>query len=131
MIRASVVGLGTMGPGIAATLARGGMSVSAYDIDPTAVDRGSDGVEIANKVLDALGKVDNSQVAIKLTSDLAACVADSDLVIETIPEDIDLKLDLFRQLESLVSKECVLASDSSGIPVSKLQECSAQPERFV
>ena len=53
MIRVSVVGLGTMGPGIAATLARGGMSVSAYDIDPAAVDRGSYGIEIANKILDA------------------------------------------------------------------------------
>ena len=131
MIRVSVVGLGTMGPGIAATLARGGMSVSAYDIDPAAVDRGSDGVEIANKVLDALGKVDGSQGDIELTSDLAACVTDSGLVIETIPEDINLKLNLFRQLESLVSKECVLASDSSGIPVSKLQEGSVNPERFV
>ena len=88
-----------------------------------------DSVEIANKVLDALGKADDSQGDIELTSDLAACVADSDLVIETIPEDINLKLNLFRQLESLVSKECVLASDSSGIPVSKLQEGRSEERR--
>jgi len=121
-----------MGPGIAATLLRGGMTVRAFDTNEAALENASGSIEMANGVLDALGVADNrSGSAVALTDDLASCVENADLVIETIPEDLALKLTLLEQLDQLVSSQCILASDSSGIPVSKMQVGVSNPGRVV
>lgn len=132
MTTAAVIGLGSMGPGIAATLLRGGLTVRAYDTNPQALETASALIATANSVLDALDMPDNrngGQVAI--ANDLAACVTGADLVVETIPEDLGLKLSLLEQLDRLVSANCILASDSSGIPVSKLQATVSNPGRVI
>lgn len=130
MTAAAVIGLGTMGPGIAATLARGGMTVRAYDTNPATIEASGTMIEAAGGVLGALEVPDRSGT-VSVTDDLAACVAGADLVIETIPEDLALKRALFAELDALVSADCVLASDTSGLPISKLQEGTAHPGRVV
>ncbi|MBO68536.1 MAG: 3-hydroxybutyryl-CoA dehydrogenase [Acidiferrobacteraceae bacterium] len=129
--RAAVIGLGTMGPGIVATLASGGISVSAYDADEEARGQADDKIKVARKVLQSLGAGQDIRTDITLTSSLQECVSNADLVIETIPENLELKVALFRELELIVSQDCILASDSSGIPVSQLQEGAIKPSRFV
>ncbi len=130
MTAAAVIGLGTMGPGIAATLARGGMTVRAFDSDPAAREASQGPIEAAGGVLGALEVPDRSGT-VSVTDDLSACVAGADLVIETIPEDLALKRALFAELDGLVSEDCVLASDTSGLPISKLQEGTARPGRVI
>jgi 3-hydroxybutyryl-CoA dehydrogenase/5-formyl-3-hydroxy-2-methylpyridine 4-carboxylate dehydrogenase len=62
---------------------------------------------------------------------LAASVAGADLVIETVPEDLDLKIRVFRDIEAGVSDSCILASDTSGIPITKIQAGARMPGRVV
>jgi len=132
MTLAAVIGLGSMGPGIAATLVRGGMTVRAFDTSKQAAENAPGLIATAASVLAALGMPDHSRGEEAAVADsLEACVADADLVIETVPEKLDLKLDIFRRLDGLVSGDCVLASDTSGIPITKLQEGNSNPGRII
>lgn len=131
MNNAAVIGLGTMGPGIAATLARAGLKVSAYDADAAKRDKSHAGFAAASTVLTALSVADHSAFEITVSDTLAACVADADLVIETVPEDLELKIRVFHEIEALVADECILASDTSGIPITKIQADSRLPGRIV
>jgi 3-hydroxybutyryl-CoA dehydrogenase/5-formyl-3-hydroxy-2-methylpyridine 4-carboxylate dehydrogenase len=131
MRNAAVIGLGTMGPGIAATLARAGMSVAGFDADPGKRDTAAPRFAAAAAVLSALAVPDHSAMVIKVHDTLAACVADADLVIETVPEDLDLKIQVFRELESQVADRCILASDTSGIPITRIQAGTRIPGRVI
>jgi 5-formyl-3-hydroxy-2-methylpyridine 4-carboxylic acid 5-dehydrogenase len=131
MKNAAVIGLGTMGPGIAATLARAGMNVSAFDADPAKRIKAGQSFAAAAAVLSALAVPDRSAAAIKVHDTLAACVAGADLVIETIPEDLDLKIQVFREIETHAADECILASDTSGIPITRIQAGTRIPGRVI
>ena len=127
----AVIGLGTMGPGIAATLARAGMTVSAFDADPTKLLKAGPAFAAATTVLSALAVPDHTAVAIKVHDSLATCVAGADLVIETVPEDLDLKIRVFRDIEAQVGEHCILASDTSGIPITHIQAGTRVPGRVI
>ncbi len=128
----SVIGMGTMGPGIAATLARGGMTVRCYDTSAEALANSAGLISGAFGVLDALGMPDNGDAErISMSDSLEDCVAGADLVVETVPELLELKLELLGKLDDLVSPECVLASDTSGLPITRLQEGNSNPGRVI
>ena len=132
MTNVAVIGLGTMGPGIAATLARGGMLVRAYDNKPAALEAAAASVDQASSVLDALSMPDNSDGnRVLLTDRFEICVENADLVIETIPENLDLKRGLFAELDELVRPDCILASDTSGLPITKIQTGNPNPKRII
>jgi 3-hydroxybutyryl-CoA dehydrogenase/5-formyl-3-hydroxy-2-methylpyridine 4-carboxylate dehydrogenase len=131
-MRAAVIGLGTMGPGIAVTLARAGMDVSAYDAAPAQRERAPQGFAAAKSALDALAVPDRGTGApIAVAETLAACVAGAELVIETVPEQLELKIKVFGEIEAAVGPGCILASDTSGIPITKIQAGCRRPERVV
>jgi 5-formyl-3-hydroxy-2-methylpyridine 4-carboxylate dehydrogenase len=129
--KAAVIGLGTMGPGIAATLARAGVNVSAFDADAAKRTKAPQGFAAAATVLSALDVPDRTVAAIAVHDSLAACVAGVDLVIETVPEDLDLKIQVFREIEAHVDDGCILASDTSGIPITRIQAGTRIPGRVV
>ena len=131
MTKAAVIGLGTMGPGIAATLARGGMTVRVFDTQADALERCPAAMELAGKVLDALGTPDKRIADVAVHNDLAACLEGVDLVVETVPEKPDIKAAVFAEIDGLVGKDCILASNTSGIPVTKLQEGNSNAGRVV
>ena len=132
MTKAAVVGLGTMGPGIAATLARGGMTVTAFDSMAEQRQKAADGIRAATGVLANLGMPDRSGGAeVKIHDDLAKALEGADVVIETVPEKLDIKAQVFQQIDKLVSKTCILASNTSGIPITKLQAGNSAPGRVV
>ena len=132
MKNVAILGIGTMGPGIAATLARGGMTVRATDTSREALEMAGGLIEGAFAVLDALDMpAKGNASAIRLHDRLEDCVAGAELVIETIPENLELKLDLLAKLDGLVSPDCLLASDTSGIPITKLQDGNSHPGRVV
>ncbi len=132
MKNVAVIGMGTMGPGIAATLARGGLNVRGYDTSADAVVNSGALISGAFGVLEALGMPDHGCAEkISMSDSLEDCVAEADLVVETVPEDVDLKLELLGILDGLVSPECVLASDTSGIPITRLQQGNSNPGRVI
>lgn len=132
MKNVAVIGMGTMGPGIAATLARGGLTVRGYDTNLEAVANSAGLINGAFGVLDALGMPDRGGAdQISMSESLEACVAGADLVVETVPEVLELKLELLDTLDGLVSPDCVLASDTSGLPITRLQEGNSNPGRVI
>ena len=118
--RAALIGLGTMGPGIAGRLARGGIAVMAYDQSVAAVERSRAMLATVNGVLDSLEIAPPGKQAgqVRFASSLAEAVADAELVIENVPENIDIKAEVYRAIDPLIGPSVIVASDTSGIPIS-------------
>ncbi len=131
MTKAAVIGLGTMGPGIAQTLARAGMDVTAYDAFPEAREKAPAGFALATTILSNLGVEQRGSGEVTIVDDLAACVDGAALVVETVPEKLEIKAEVFQALDKLVGDDCILASNTSGIPVTKLQQGISNPGRVV
>src|SRR5215813_10574008 len=106
MSKAAVIGLGTMGPGIAATLARAGYTVSTFDADPGQRAKAQAGFDIATTVLGSLGVPEQPHAAITVAETLSDCVAGAELAIENVSEKLDVKIAVFREIEAAVSKTC-------------------------
>jgi 5-formyl-3-hydroxy-2-methylpyridine 4-carboxylate dehydrogenase len=131
--RVALIGLGTMGPGIAARLSRGGLEVKAYDVSQGAVDRARGLLHIAEGVLDRLDiKAPPSGAGgVHLVSTIAEAVNGAELVIENVPENIDIKAEAYREIDPLIAPSVIVASDTSGIPITQLQAHISHPERMV
>lgn len=131
--RVAIIGLGTMGPGMAARLARGGIEVAAFDIAPAAIDRARSMMVAVESVLDALGiaATSGNTGEVRFTDSLEDAVAGADLVIENVPEKEEIKADVYRKIDGLISADTIVASDTSGIPITKLQAHISNPARMV
>ena len=128
----TVLGSGIMGPGIAAVFARSGADVTVYDVVDDALERAAAGVQVAEGVLDQLGAArGDRQGSISFTTDIEAALAGTDYVLEAVPEREDLKKQVLAQVEGIVGPDVVIASNTSGIPITTLAEDMAHPERFV
>ncbi|MHB8322834.1 MAG: 3-hydroxyacyl-CoA dehydrogenase NAD-binding domain-containing protein [Candidatus Dormibacteria bacterium] len=132
MKEAAIIGSGTMGPGMAATLARGGMNVRVFDTSDAARQRTPGEVDVALGVLDRIGGPAAAQRGqVSVTADLAEATSGADLVIEAVPENADLKAQVFAELDRLCRADAILASNTSGIPISTIQKSVADPSRVV
>ena len=132
MKRVVVIGAGSLGRQIALQCARHGFAVALHDIDAAALDeareyqRGVVAEWIASgEVADEESILDN----IRYETDLARAVADAELAIEAAPEQIDLKRALFARLDRLLPAHAILATNSSSIRVSLLEDATERPER--
>jgi 3-hydroxybutyryl-CoA dehydrogenase len=130
-----VVGLGTMGAGIAEVMARNGLRVYAVEIDAAALNRGRAHVAHSTRRAVARGKLTAEQAAalvsrIEYSVDLAA-LADADLVIEAIPERLALKRDLFQRLDGICSADTVFATNTSSLSVTEISVATSRPARVV
>jgi 5-formyl-3-hydroxy-2-methylpyridine 4-carboxylic acid 5-dehydrogenase len=132
MKRVAIIGTGTMGPGMAATLARGGLDVGCFDTLEAARDRVPAEVETAFAVLDRIGgPAATERGTVTVHDDLGSAVTGSDLVIEAVPESAEIKAKVFADLDRLAPASAILASNTSGIPITKLGESVADPSRVV
>ena len=129
--KAAVIGLGTMGPGIAATLARAGYEVAAFDRDAGQREKAPAAIAMAASVLDNLGVAVQGGAPVRVADSLADAVAGCELVIENVSEKLETKIAVFREIEAAVAKDCIIASDTSGIPITKIQGGVASPERVI
>lgn len=129
--RAAVIGTGTMGPGMGAVLARAGLETVLYDVSAEALERAEAGVALAQGVLDRLEAPSRDGGSIRYELELAAALAGADLVVEAVPEKLELKHEIFQELERQVADDAVLASNTSGIPITKIASVCAHPERVV
>ncbi len=129
--RAAVIGTGTMGPGMGAVLARAGIETALYDVSEEALERAKGGVTMAEGVLERLDAAQEDGGSLRFETDLAAALEGADFVLEAVPEKIELKHEVFAEFEKHVADDAVLASNTSGIPITKIATVCAHPERVV
>ncbi|MFT4028364.1 MAG: 3-hydroxyacyl-CoA dehydrogenase NAD-binding domain-containing protein [Protaetiibacter sp.] len=129
---ATVIGSGTMGPGIAATLARAGVVVRLYDISEAAIENAKASYAMVNGVLETVGTPKAEGGSVSFGIDLAAAVTGSEFIIEAIPERLELKQQLFEQLEGgLIGDDVIIASNTSGIPITTMAKGMRVPGRLI
>lgn len=129
--RAAIIGTGTMGPGMGAVLARAGLDTALYDVSAEQLEKAKAGVRLAQGVLERLDAVSRGGGGVRFESDLAAALEGAEFVIEAVPERLELKQELFPELERFVAPGTILASNTSGIPITKIAAVCARPERVV
>ena len=132
----AVVGAGTMGAGIAQVCAQTGWRTRLFDAFPEALERGMDAIEDFWESGMERGKTTSEQKSkwstnLSSTSVLADAVDGADLVVEAIPERIELKQSVFRDLESLAPGHAILATNTSGLPISKIAAATGCPDRVI
>jgi 3-hydroxybutyryl-CoA dehydrogenase len=131
----AVVGGGFMGTGIAESAAVSGLRVVVRDVDEASLERAR--VRIDTSLARAVqgGKLDSARARdafelIHLTTDLEA-IAGADLVLEAVPEDQRLKLEVMAAINGVISDEAVVASNTSSIPIAELAQALRRPERVL
>jgi len=127
----AVMGTGTMGPGMGAVLARAGMNVRLYDTRSEAIEAAKGMYEVAWGVLDKLETPDQGGGSVSYATDVAEALDGVDAVVEAVPEKLELKKQVFAEYEQHVGPEVLLASNTSGIPITKIAEDLEHPERVV
>lgn len=132
MKKAAVIGMGTMGPGIAATLARAGFDVGTTDVSADIRAKVDAGVQMAHGVLDALGgPAAANRGVVSVHESIKEAVAAAELVIEAVPERAEIKESVFKELDLHAPADAILASNTSGIPITGLQKYVKDASRVV
>jgi 3-hydroxybutyryl-CoA dehydrogenase len=137
-MRVAVMGAGVMGAGIAQVAAAAGDDVVCYDVAADALTTARQHVTSGRFGLDgtvARGKLSRAEADAALqrltfTSSLDDA-ASSDIVIEAVPERLDLKMHLFRDLDQLTPAATILASNTSGLPIVALAAATSRPDRVI
>lgn len=135
MTAVTVIGAGLMGAGIAQVAAAAGYDVVLNDTSEEALARALAGIERSYGKFVEKGKMTGEDLVgavgrITTTTDLHAADA-SDLIIEAVFENVEVKQQIFRQLDAIAKPEAVLATNTSAIPVTTLAAVTSRPESVV
>ncbi|RMB84271.1 3-hydroxyacyl-CoA dehydrogenase family protein [Streptomyces shenzhenensis] len=131
----AVVGLGTMGTGIAEVLAKAGRHVVGIDVSEAAAAGARAALEAATARAVLRGRLSEPERAdalarVRISTDLRAA-AGADLVIEVVPESYEIKQQVLRELDGIVRPETILATGTNALSVTRLAADSAHPERVL
>ena len=134
--RVALVGVGIMGSGMAAEWAAAGHEVTLYARDEERVERGRERVGAALRTLAGAGLLgpggaEAALARVGTATDLRAAVTGADLVQESIPENLDLKRALFADLDRWCPPETILATNTSGLPITQIAEGLAGAGRII
>jgi len=129
-----VVGSGLMGSGIAQVCAQSGLDVVLYDIDPEALRKALKSIEWSVAKFVEKGELKEDKTAImnriKTVSDFSEAAA-SELIIEAVFENLDLKREIFEKVDALSMPETLMASNTSSIPITEIAIATKRPERVL
>ena len=134
--KVTVIGAGTMGHGIAQVAAASGIDAVLHDVSPKAIEMGMAAVH-ANLIKGLeKGKITPAQKVTVLQRlhagpDLAEALAGTDVVVEAVPENLELKQKIFSAVDALVDPGVLLASNTSSLPITRIAEATARPERVL
>lgn len=134
--RVAVIGAGTMGSGIAQVSAQTGWETRLFDAFPESLERGMRNIEdfwergISKGKTTPNQKEDWSSNLIS-TGEMSEAVEGSDVVIEAVPEKMELKRSIFEELENLAPSNAILATNTSGLPISEIAAHTSCPERVI
>nr|WP_153397870.1 3-hydroxyacyl-CoA dehydrogenase NAD-binding domain-containing protein [Chryseobacterium vaccae] len=130
-----IIGAGTMGVGIAQVAATAGCKVVLFDANTPQIDKALTGLEKTLQKLSEKGKISQEKAAEIRTNivkgEALQDLKDSDLVIEAIIENKEIKTKVFTELETYVSDSCVISSNTSSISITSLGAELKKPERFI
>lgn len=138
-MRIAVIGAGVMGSGIAQVLAQAGNEVHCTDVADEALAKAREGVTNGRygfeRAVDR-GKLDRAQAdaalaRLSFSTNFEEAVAEAELVIECVPERLDLKIKIFRELDRLAPASAILASNSSGFPLAALAASTDRPANVI
>ncbi len=136
MKRITVIGAGTMGNGIAHVFAQKGYEVNLCDVSQDALSRalktiaGNLDRQIKKEIITEADK-DACLNRITAHTDMREAVAHADLVVEAATENIDLKLKIFGQLDETCPADCILATNTSSISITKVAAVTKRPEKVI
>jgi 3-hydroxybutyryl-CoA dehydrogenase len=134
--RVAVLGAGTMGNGIAQVCAMAGYAVALHDPQPGAVERAlgtirgnlDKGVERGKVTAEAR---ETALGNLRDAADVASAAADADLVIEAVPERMELKTGIFAELDRIAPAHAILGTNTSSLSVSRIADATRRPERVI
>ncbi|NMH88657.1 3-hydroxyacyl-CoA dehydrogenase family protein [Flavivirga algicola] len=132
----AVIGAGTMGNGIAHTFAQSGFTVKLIDISEASLEKG---MTTISKNLDRMvakekiSETDKAQTLSNITTftNIYEGVTSVDLVVEAATENVDLKLDIFKKLDEICSKETILATNTSSISITQIAAITSRPDKVI
>jgi 3-hydroxybutyryl-CoA dehydrogenase len=132
----TVIGAGTMGNGIAHVFAMNGFQVNLVDMNPTSLEKA---IATITKNLDrmlAKGSIDEAAKASTLAhlnpvTSIESCAGTSDLIVEAATENVEIKLNIFRQIDALAPAHCILATNTSSISITKIAAVTNRPEQII
>ncbi|WP_026584890.1 3-hydroxyacyl-CoA dehydrogenase [Bacillus sp. J33] len=132
----TVAGSGVLGSQIAFQTAFKGFNVSVYDINDDALEAAKDRImELKSRYQEDLKasveEVDSAYNRISFSSDLAKAVSEADLVIEAIPEVVQIKIEFYKQLAKVAPEKTIFATNSSTLLPSQFAEATGRPEKFL
>jgi 3-hydroxybutyryl-CoA dehydrogenase len=130
-----VIGLGTMGAGIAEIFARNGYQVVGVELNDESLERGRQHIQHSTDRAVKRGKLSESDQQeligrVTFTTNLSD-VKDVDLVVEAVVEHLDVKQDLFRQLDEVVRPDAILATNTSSLSVTEISTATSHPGRVI
>ena len=136
MKRITIIGAGMMGHGIAQVAAMAGYDVQLVDVNQAMLDKAAARIERNLRKGVELGKVDAAVMEaaltrIETTTDLDAAAHQADLVIEAVPEDLDLKLALFARLDEICPAHTILATNTSTLSPSAIGSATSRPDKVI
>ncbi|NIO05152.1 MAG: 3-hydroxyacyl-CoA dehydrogenase family protein [Proteobacteria bacterium] len=134
--KVAVIGTGTLGTQIAVLSACFGYSVSVYDTDADSFRKAFENVRdfVKNARREPVVRAEDWEKGadkVKFCQDLKETLRDADLVIEAVPEDLDLKRSVFGRIDEFAPRVAILATNSSSIPISKIESATNRPEQCV
>src|SRR5689334_4518565 len=133
--KVGVIGLGTMGAGIVEVFARNGLDVTAVEASEPALEHGRGVLRHSTDRAVARGKLTPEDQAALLShvhfSTALEDLADRELVVEAVPEHLDLKREIFGKLDSIVSADAILATNTSSLSVTEISVSTHSPRRVV
>ncbi|PPI24947.1 3-hydroxybutyryl-CoA dehydrogenase [Rathayibacter sp. AY1B1] len=132
----TVLGSGVLGSQIAFQSAFHGFAVTVYDLSDEVLESARERLRGLSGVYESVpggvaGGPQEALDSLRLTSDLAEAVADADLVIEAVPEDLSVKQELYGRLGALAPERTVFATNSSTLLPSDLKASTGRPDRFL
>ncbi len=132
----AVIGAGTMGNGIAHTFAQSGFKVQLIDVNKASLE---DGIATITKNLDRLiakekiSEADKNKTLANITThtNINEGVDNTDLVVEAATENVDLKLNIFKQLDEACDKNTILATNTSSISITQIAAVTSRPDKVI
>lgn len=131
-----VIGAGTMGNGIAHTLAQSGFTVNLVDVKPENLEKALQTIATNLDRIIAKGNLTEEEKAATLGNiithqDLKNAVPNADLIVEAATENLELKLKIFSQIDELAPDNCILATNTSSISITQIAAATKRPEKVI
>ena len=134
--KVAVIGAGRMGHGIAQVAAMAGYMVKLMDIDLGALERALNRIRWSLRKLAEKGRIEAGEIErilarIRTSTEIAEAVKDADLVIECVPEDLEIKRKVLAEIDESSPQHAIISTNTSTIPITELASATSRPDKFI